>query len=71
MTQQIDLNALSINDLKALAYDCIAVINKQQQNLQMIDHVILEKTQVQEQQAAKTPEVQNTQEQEQPPKTEG
>lgn len=55
MQPAIDLKALSINDLKALAYDCIAVINKQQQNLQMIEQVIFEKMQVQQQeQPAKT-----------------
>lgn len=45
MTQQVDLDALTVNELKALAYDCLAIINKQQQNLQMIEQVIYQKQQ--------------------------
>jgi len=60
-----DYTQLSEQELKATAYDLICKINFLQSELQKVETTLIKKQQ--EQQSAKTPEVQNTQEQQQPP----
>jgi hypothetical protein len=40
MQQTIDLTKLSVDELKALAYDCICQVNSFQRNLQTIEQEI-------------------------------
>lgn len=45
MNQQPDLDKMSVTELKSLAYDCMAIVEQQRTNLQVINQKIAEKSQ--------------------------
>ena len=47
MNQPIDLNTLSINDLKALAYDHLALIENSQRVIQLVNQELNKRAQLQ------------------------
>ena len=52
MTQQVDLKTMSITDLKALAYDCLATLQKIQGDLNLVNQEITTKSQIKKEEVA-------------------
>lgn len=58
----IDLKSMSVNDLKALAYDCIAQKEEAERNLALVNQQIMIKMQSLQQQELQNVEVNHTEE---------
>lgn len=46
--EQVNIDSLSVNDLKVMAYDTLGRIEVEQRNLQLINQKITEKSQLKE-----------------------